>query len=164
MNYTNIEKMMIYDEGMKLIPYKCTGNKWTIGVGRNIEDNLIPGWSLEQLQQKGITPEFAIELLHLDLKSRVNIASQFSWYRGLNEARQAVILNILYIRPSAIKEWIKYKPDLIKAIDAYQFKEAATIMKTLKIARQLRNRFNRLCYQFEKGIWCSEYLNFEVKI
>ena len=92
------------------------------------------------------------------------IARQYSWFRGLNEARQAVILNILYIRPASLKEWAKYKPELIKALDAYQFREAARLMKYLKIAKQLKNRFNRLCSQFEKGEWLDVYKNFEVKI
>ena len=162
--YTMIEKMFILDEGMKLRPYKCTADKWTIGIGNNLEANPIPGRSLQDLQDNGISVPEVLFLFHKELNERREIASQFSWFKGLGEERQAVILNILYIRPAAIKEWIRYKPDLIKAIDARQFKEAAEIMRTLKIARQLRNRFRRLTQQFASGVWHHEYVNFEVKI
>jgi len=30
--------MLVIDEGIELTPYKCTANKWTIGVGRNLSD------------------------------------------------------------------------------------------------------------------------------
>ena len=155
--------MFIYDEGFKLFPYKCSAGKWTIGIGHNIEANPLSK-TLEYLQKHGITEAQALELLHHELSNRVLIARQYSWFRGLNEARQAVILNILYIRPAALKEWAKYKPELIKALDAYQFREAAKLMKDLKIAKQLKNRFGRLTSQFEKGEWLDAYKNFEVKI
>lgn len=163
MKYSSLEKMFIYDEGFNIFPYQCSAGKWTIGIGHNIEANPIPGKSLEYLQKHGITEAQALELLHHELSNRAVIARQYSWFRGLNEARQAVILNILYIRPASLKEWAKYKPELIKALDAYQFREAANLMKELKIAKQLKNRFNRLCSQFEKGEWLDAYKNFEPK-
>ena len=159
MKYTMIEKMFILDEGLKLRPYKCTADKWTIGIGNNLEANPISGRSLQDLQDNGISVPEVLFLFHKELNKRREIASQFSWFKGLGEERQAVILNILYIRPAAIKEWIRYKPDLIKAIDARQFKEAAEIMRTLKIARQLRNRFRRLTQQFASGLWHHEYFH-----
>lgn len=162
--YSNLEKMFIYDEGLRLDTYSCTAGKMTIGIGRNIEDNPIPGKSIEYLHQHGITKAQALELLHQDLANRCAIARQYSWFRGLNEARQAVILNILYIRPASLKEWAKYKPELVKALDAYQFREAARLMKELKIAKQLKNRFGRLTSQFEKGEWLDVYKNFVPKI
>jgi hypothetical protein len=33
-----LRKDLIVDEGLKLFPYKCTANKLTIGVGRNLDD------------------------------------------------------------------------------------------------------------------------------
>lgn len=159
MTFTLFEKMFILDEGLKLLPYKCPANKWTIGIGRNIEDNPIPGYSFEQLQE-GITKEFALEIFHKDISSRYQIARQHDWFNKLNEARQAVILNILYIRPAAIREWIKYKPELVLAIEEGRFRGAAKLMRTLKIARQLKNRFFRLTGQFESGVWHKEYQEF----
>lgn len=163
MKYSNLEKMFIYDEGFELFPYPCSAGKMTIGIGHNIEANPI-GKTIEYLQKHGITEAQALELFHEDITNRSGLARQYSWFRGLNEARQSVILNILYIRPASLKEWAKYKPELIKALDAYQFREAAKLMKDLKIAKQLKNRFNRLTSQFEKGEWLDVYKNFEVKI
>lgn len=36
---TKLEKDLIRDEGLRLKPYRCTADKLTIGVGRNLEDN-----------------------------------------------------------------------------------------------------------------------------
>lgn len=164
MKLTNLEKMMCYDEGFELKPYKCSANHTTIGIGHNLEANPIPGKSLESLHQHGITKQEALDLFYKELSKVEMNARSYSWFRGLNEARQAVILNILYIRPASLKEWAKYKPELIKALDAYQFREASKLMKGLKIAKQLKNRFGRLTSQFEKGEWLDIYKNFEPKI
>lgn len=34
----SLKDQLILHEGLKLKPYKCPANKWTIGVGRNLED------------------------------------------------------------------------------------------------------------------------------
>ena len=45
-----IEEQLLLHEGLRLKPYRCTSNKLTIGVGRNLED-------------KGISKEEAMRLL-----------------------------------------------------------------------------------------------------
>lgn len=50
---------LIRDEGLKLKPYRCTSNKLTIGIGRNLDDN-------------GITEAEARYLLHNDLGRAVH--------------------------------------------------------------------------------------------
>ena len=164
MKYTTLEKMFIFDEGIRLFPYKCKAGKWTIGVGHNIEANPIPGRNLSDLKKHGISINEALGLFNDHILDRIAIANQYSWYKALNEPRQAVILNIIYIRPAALREWLKYKPELTTALYNLKFRDAAEIMKTLKMARQLPKRFNRLIEQFASGEWHPEYKNFEVKI
>lgn len=164
MKLTNLEKMMCYDEGFELKPYKCSANKTTIGIGHNLEANPIKKYTMEELERNGITVKEAFDLLNEQLENREQIARKYSWFKGLNEARQAVIINILYIRPKAIHEWSIYKPALIKAIDAYKFREAGELMKELKMAKQLKRRFGRLIKQFQTGEWEDVYLKYELKI
>ncbi|NBT57465.1 lysozyme [bacterium] len=47
--------MLELDEGLRLKPYRCTANKLTIGVGRNLED-------------VGISKETAYQMLDEDIK------------------------------------------------------------------------------------------------
>lgn len=37
-DFALLKKMIIYDEGIRLKPYKCSAGKTTIGIGRNLED------------------------------------------------------------------------------------------------------------------------------
>ena len=39
MDMSNLKKTLIRHEGKKKKLYKCTADKWTIGVGHNIQDN-----------------------------------------------------------------------------------------------------------------------------
>jgi lysozyme len=48
-------KMLLKHEGMRTFPYKCSENKLTIGIGRNLEAN-------------GITEDEAMYLLNNDIK------------------------------------------------------------------------------------------------
>ncbi len=37
-DFEKAKKMLIFDEGKKTRPYKCTAGKTTIGIGRNLDD------------------------------------------------------------------------------------------------------------------------------
>ena len=50
-----IEEMLIRHEGLRFTAYQCTAGRWTLGVGRNIQD-------------KGITKDEAMFLLKNDIE------------------------------------------------------------------------------------------------
>ena len=54
MNREKLIDQLIEHESLELFPYKCTADRWTLGVGRNISD-------------KGITREEALYLLNNDV-------------------------------------------------------------------------------------------------
>ena len=54
MNIQRMREQLILHEGLKLQVYKCTSDKLTIGVGRNIED-------------RGISEETAMQMLDEDI-------------------------------------------------------------------------------------------------
>ena len=54
-----LKEMLIKNEGMKLHPYKCTANKTTIGVGRNLTDNGITSAEAEQMLANDMDNVFA---------------------------------------------------------------------------------------------------------
>lgn len=63
-------------EGLELKPYRCTSNKLTIGLGRNLEDN-------------GITEEEAYYLATNDLDSLMDeLDRKIPWWDDLNEPRK----------------------------------------------------------------------------
>jgi lysozyme len=71
-------------EGLKLKPYKCTADKLTIGVGRNLED-------------VGISEEEAEMLLQNDIqRATVQIQAEFPWTEQLDEVRFAALINFTF--------------------------------------------------------------------
>ena len=71
-------------EGERLIVYKCTAGKLTLGVGRNLED-------------LGISQDESAMMLAYDIE-RVckELNTSLEWYRGLNDVRQRVIIDMAF--------------------------------------------------------------------
>jgi lysozyme len=81
---SRLREMLIRHEGLRLKPYRDTGNKLTIGIGRNLEE-------------VGITREEALLLLDNDI-ARVGreVERAFPWFSRLNPARKDVVLNMVF--------------------------------------------------------------------
>ena len=84
---TAIIEMLRKHEGVETHAYKCTANKTTIGVGRNIDPDGGIGLSQSEINY----------LLSSDVK-RVNdeLAGAFSWYRTLGTARKDAIMDMCF--------------------------------------------------------------------
>ena len=54
MDINKIKRSLIFEEGMKLMPYTCTAGKLSIGVGRNLAD-------------RGISEDTAMQMLEEDI-------------------------------------------------------------------------------------------------
>jgi len=124
-------------EGVELKPYKCTSNKLTIGIGRNLED-------------VGISEHEAEYLLMNDLDTYMTAAKTYDWYAGLNDARKAVIVNMLFnMGQTNFNKFLKMK----QALDEGDFSEAAKQMLDSKWAKQVKGRSAELAAQMETGKW-----------
>jgi len=128
-NPERLIEQLITDEAMRLRPYKCSADKLTIGVGRNLEDN-------------GITEEEAMYLLRNDLKRTYEeLRSNFSWYERLDSYRQEVLMNMCFnLGISRLKGFRK----MIAALEIKDFKEAAVQMLDSRWAKQVGVRAVRL--------------------
>jgi lysozyme len=73
---------LILDEGLRLIPYRCTAGKLTIGIGRNIEDN-------------GITKAEALYLLINDISGVTgDMDRNIPWWRDMHADAQRALVNM----------------------------------------------------------------------
>ena len=79
----SLEDQLIRHEGMKLKPYRCTSQKLTIGVGRNIDDN-------------GITEDEARYLLKNDIARSRKELETFYWWEDLDEVRKDCLINMVF--------------------------------------------------------------------
>ena len=139
MNREKLLDMITLHEGLELKPYKCTSDKLTIGIGRNIEDI-------------GITEEEARYLLQNDVDRILKEVEHWTFLEKLNDVRQAVILDMVFnmgVSRFNANTWVK----TFAAIQDEDFDEAANQMLDSKWANQVGQRAIRLSQMMRKGEW-----------
>ena len=139
MNREKLLDMITLHEGLELKPYKCTSDKLTIGIGRNIEDI-------------GITEDEARYLLQNDVDRILKEVEHWSFLEKLDEVRQAVILDMVFnmgVSTFNANTWVK----TFAAIQDENFEEAANQMLDSKWANQVGQRAIRLSQMMRKGEW-----------
>lgn len=136
MNRDRLKKALVRHEGLRLKPYTCTANKLTIGVGRNIQDN-------------GISEAEAMLLLENDIDAIVrDLNRALPWWQQLDEARREVLANMVF--NMGIGTVLTFK-NTLAAVQAGDYKKAATLMLQSKWATQVGNRAKELAAQMETG-------------
>ena len=128
MNLEAIRNRLVLEEGLKLTPYKCTANKLTIGVGRNIED-------------RGISNETAMQMLDEDIDIMVNeLRQNLSWFDKQNDAIQGVLIDLCF--NMGISRLLMFVQTL-KLIEQGQYAMAADELLDSKYAAMLPARSKR---------------------
>ena len=136
-NTDELIKQLKRHEGIELKPYKCTSDKLTIGVGRNLED-------------VGISEAEAEYLLMNDLSRFMKMANEFDWYAGLNDARKAVIISMLFnLGRGGFNKFLKFKQALAEGDHLTASRE----MLDSRWAKQVKGRAVELSKQMETGKW-----------
>ena len=146
----NIRSMLEYEEGRRKKPYKCSEGHWTIGVGHKINDLDAATYS----HIGGMTDEAMNSLLSKDIERATESAKKYLWFDKLNEARQAVIISMIF-QMGAVG-FAKFQ-NTIKMIAKGQYEAASENMLRSLWARQTPNRAKRHAEQFKTGVWCKEY-------
>ena len=139
MNREKLLDMITLHEGLELKPYKCTSDKLTIGIGRNIQDI-------------GITQEEARYLLQNDLDRILKEVEHWAFLEKLDEVRQAVILDMVFnvgVSTFNAYTWLK----TFAAIQDEDWEKAANEMLDSKWAKQVGQRAIRLSQMMRKGEW-----------
>ena len=70
-------------ESYRRHPYRCTAGKWTIGIGRNLDD-------------VGLDAEEARFLLDRDITRCLDHLAQFAWFEGLDRVRQRALIDMRF--------------------------------------------------------------------
>jgi len=136
-----IEKLLILNEGIKTIPYRCTAGKLTIGVGRNLDD-------------RGITPEEARYLLRNDLaRAQADLDKYLPWWNGLSEVRRAVMIDMAF--NLGIHGLLKFR-NTLEALRRGDWQAASAEMKNSKWYRDVGRRGDRLIQMVLTDSWPKE--------
>lgn len=125
------------DEGERLMPYTDTVGKWTIGVGRNLTD-------------KGIRKDESQLMLANDVADALEEAKHKPWFAGLDDARQGVVVCMIFnLGPATFDKFIITQ----NLIATHQFGAAAAAMLQSKWAQQVGNRAKIYAKIMRSGIW-----------
>lgn len=146
----NLKDLLEFEEGRKRRPYLCSEDHWTVGVGHKMTDT-----EIKILGLGGDFPEFVIDrYLEEDMLEATNSAKKYPWFSKLNDARQAVIISMIF-QMGAVG-FAKFQ-NTIKLIAKGQYEAAAENMLRSIWAKQTPNRAKRHAEQFKTGVWCKEY-------
>lgn len=129
MNATRLRNTLIRHEGLKLLPYKCTAGKLTLGVGRNIED-------------RGISKETAMQMLDEDIEICLNeLMERLDYFENLPTEVQETLVNLCF--NMGISRLMKFQL-MLGAIEAGQYELAAKELLDSRYARQVGKRAEEL--------------------
>jgi lysozyme len=128
-------ELLIKHEGLMLKPYRCSSDKTSIGVGRNLDD-------------VGISKDEAMLLLAHDIERVMKEAGQFSWFQSLNIPRQDVVLSMLF--NMGLSRFNSFKKFILCLISG-NFERAADEMLDSKWATQVGLRAKELAQMMRSG-------------
>lgn len=152
----NLLTQLKRDEGTRHKPYRDSRGIWTIGCGRNLQDN---GISLEELKhmldrgqiQITLTQDGIDYLLNNDIYNVLDRLNRWiPWYNNLSEVRRGVLQNMAFqLGAFGLMEFKKF----LKCLEREDFQEAGEEMMRSKWAQQTPERAERLREQLILDQW-----------
>jgi lysozyme len=133
-----LREMIKRHEGVETHAYKCSQNKTTIGVGRNIDPNGGIGLSEAEIDY----------LLNNDINRCIGELSAFVWFPDLSETRQNAIIDMVF--NLGITRFKGFK-NAITAMSKSDFETAADEFYDSRWAKQVGNRAIEICEMIRKG-------------
>ena len=130
-----IGEQLVLHEGLELRPYRCTANKLTIGVGRNLDD-------------KGISKKEALFLLSEDVASVKRQLTACPWYGDLDPVRQKVVVDMVF--NLGFLGFLSFRKTIL-ALKQGDYAEASREMLDSRWAEQVGRRAQRLAEMMFSG-------------
>ena len=151
---SEVVNRLVFHEGLKLQPYKCSKGKLTIGIGRCVETNpftaeekkVVGDW------KHGITRETAYYLLRNDIERvKRECKKAFPFFDKLDDQRQYALIDMTFqLGITGVKAFRK----MIRAFAVGNYKEAAFQCLDSKYAKyDTPKRAKRIANLIEKGEW-----------
>ena len=130
-------------EGVKNTLYKCTSDKWTIGVGRNLED-------------VGVSDDEIDYLLQNDITRTENLLDEYmGWWSDLDNIRQEALINFVF--NVGIGTAMKFKKAMA-ALEAHDYDTAAIEMMDSNWAKQVGSRAEEVTQMIKTGEYQDSHI------
>jgi lysozyme len=124
-NMKRMREQLILHEGLKLTPYRCTSDKLTIGVGRNLDD-------------RGISEETAMQMLDEDINIvHGELLKLFPSFSDMPEIVQESLVDLAF--NMGTPTLMKFKAT-VAALNSQQWTIAADELLDSRYARQVGQR------------------------
>lgn len=140
-------------EGLRLMPYRCTKGKLTIGIGRNLDDNPPTAEERRALgdYMHGITENAAKMLLRNDItRCYEYLKRSIKNFEELVPDRQYALVDMCF--QLGVKGFKKFKL-MRKAIEERNFNLAATECLRSHYASQTPKRARKIASVIKTGSW-----------
>lgn len=136
MNIERLRKQITKHEGIEYKLYRCTSDKLTIGVGRNIED-------------RGISHDTAMQMLDEDIDICINELQQtVSYWDDLPERVQEALINLCF--NMGIKRLMAFKKTFGYLREG-MFDKAADELLDSRYANQVGQRAIDVAHMIREG-------------
>jgi len=135
----NLIKMLKRHEGAESFVYLCTENRYTLGVGRNVDSRGGLGLSEDEIDY----------LLSNDIVRCIKeINKEYVWFGDLDEVRTEAVIDAFFcLGATRFRGFHK----MIEAFERADYKEAATQLLDSRFAEQTGNRATELAEMIETG-------------
>lgn len=144
-------EMLKRHEGYRAEPYLDTVGKWTVGYGRNLEDNRLTLAETLQLLREGPTESFYAGLLRHDAeKARTVAEMSFPNWPIHSDPRQAVVENMIFNLGQG--KFLGFRR-MREAFICQDYGRASIEMLRSKWATQVGPRAVELADMMRSGLW-----------
>lgn len=138
MNEQRLYQDLERDEEKRTKPYRDTVGKWTIGIGRNLDD--------VGLRED----EIALMLKNDVANAAYQLDTNFPWWRKMTDARQNALLNMCFNMGIARLKGFK---NMLAMLAAESYDEAADEALKSRWATQVGKRADRIAELLRKGAY-----------
>jgi lysozyme len=148
-----IERRLMFHEGLKLSPYTCPAGYKTIGVGRNLDLNPLTPEEKKVCPdaEHGITKNGAIFLLRNDIaRCKADLERNFEWFHKLDNERQYALIDMCF--NMGITKLCKFRK-MLAAMEVKNWSEASAQCLDSSYAVQVPKRAKRIAKLIKTGYW-----------
>lgn len=139
----SIQNELRRDEGYRVWPYKDSRGLLTWGIGHNLDASPLCPSAAASLAT-AIQEQF-----DYDLANTIRELSHYTWYSGLNEARQAACQNMMFnLGAATFAAFVRF----IEYMATGQYTAASVELSNSLAAKQDVIRYQRLAVQISTGI------------
>lgn len=140
----NARDLIKRHEGLRLVPYRCSENHWTVGYGHNLDSHGEPipeiitlGQAEEYFEEDFEQAELACELV-------------VPGWELLDDVRQAVLIDMAF---NLGREGLRKFKNMLAAVAERHWLAASLAMMNSRWAVQVGRRADELSAMMESGNW-----------